>query len=393
MQTIRGTYGAVRQVALMAGAGLVMGVMPAVLAGGAASAQGSSGGVVEHWGHGQLSPAAIHLPGPVAEVGTSNSDDYALLANGTVWAWGAGSHGQLGNGSTKRSATPVQVKFPAGVKIASIPVNSMPWDTGYAIDTTGHAWGWGANAQGELCLGNMQSYTTPVELPFSGVTAVAGAGQHTTYDAGGTLFSCGDNYAGQLGDGNTKARHVPVKVQGLSGASVTALLSGYNNIGVLLSNGRYYDWGWNGGGQLGNGTVGGFSDVPVQVQLPAAVTQAAQGGNDPGDGQTLVMLSNGAIYAWGTNGAGQLGTGNRESKSSPVRISPPAGVTYQAVASGGDASFGVSATGDVYAWGGNRDGQLGDGSTKSSTTPVKVESHATPLISATSTEVEVSVTR
>jgi alpha-tubulin suppressor-like RCC1 family protein len=123
------------------------------------------------------------------------------------------------------------------------------------------------------------------------------------------------------------------------------------------------------------------------------VTQAAQGGNDPGDGQTLVMLSNGAIYAWGTNGAGQLGTGNRESKSSPVRISPPAGVTYQAVASGGDASFGVSATGDVYAWGGNRDGQLGDGSTKSSTTPVKVESHATPLISATSTEVEVSVTR
>jgi len=375
----------------MAGIGLCLSWIPAILAAGSAAAQSVSGGTVEHWGHGQLSPVAVHLPAAVAEVGTNNSAEYALLTNGTVWAWGSGAEGELGDGSTKNAAKPVQVQFPAGVTIASIPTDAMPWDTGYAIDTTGHAWGWGGNAGGELCLGNARSDSTPVELPFSDVTAIAGAGQHTSYDASGILYSCGDNYAGQLGDGGTAPSQVPVRVQGLSGASVTALVSGYNNVGALLSDGQYYDWGWDGGGELGDGVVGGSSDVPVQVTLPAPVTQVAQGGNDPADGHTLVMLSNGAVYAWGENGSGELGTGNIKPRSSPVRIRPPAGVTYEALAASGDASYGVSTTGDVYSWGGNRTGQLGDGTTTTSKTPVLVESQATPLISATSTDVAVSV--
>lgn len=375
----------------MAGLSLCVGCMPAILAGGAASAQASSGGTVEHWGHGKLSPDAVHLSGPVAEVGTSNTAEYALLTNGTLWAWGLGSHDELGDGSTRNSATPVRVKFPAGVTIASIPTDAMPWDTAYAIDTTGHVWGWGANAGGELCLGNKHSHSTPVKLPLSHVTAVAGADQHASYDAGGTLYSCGWNKVGELGDGSTKPSHVPVRVHGLSGRSVTALVSGFNNVGALLSNGQYYDWGWNGGGQLGVGTVGGSSDVPVRVKLPAAVTQAVQGGNDPRNGQTLVKLSNGSVYAWGTNGAGQLGTGNLVPKPSPVRIFPPAGVTYRSLASGGNSSYAVSTSGQVYAWGGNYAGQLGDGSRTPSKAPVMVESHATSLVSATSTEVAVSV--
>jgi alpha-tubulin suppressor-like RCC1 family protein len=267
----------------------------------------------------------------------------------------------------------------------------MPYDTAYAIDTTGHVWGWGANAGGELCLGNEQSYSTPVELSFSNVTAVAGAYQHATYDAGGTLYSCGGNSDGQLGDGSTKPSLIPVQVKGLSGASVIALVSGFADTGALLSDGQYYDWGGDGEGQLGNGTVGQSSDVPVQVQLPAAATQAVLGGNGPRDGQTLVMLSDGSVYAWGANSAGQLGTGNTRSKSSPVQIFPPAGVTYQALATGGDASYAVSASGDVYAWGGNSGGQLGDGTTTASKTPVLVESQATSLISATSNNVAVSL--
>lgn len=378
-------------IAALAGAGLCAGCLPAVLAGGPASAGTSSGGTVEYWGLGHDSPIAVHLPGPVAEVGTSNSDVYALLANGTVYAWGAGSEGELGNGSTASSSAPVQVKFPSGVRISSIPANSMPWDSAYAIDTTGHVWGWGANKGGELCLGNATSYRTPVKLPLTGVTAVAGADQHTSYDAGGTLYSCGWNSDGDLGNGNTKSSHVPVRVHGLSGQRVTALVSGFNNVGVLFSSGKYYDWGWNGGGQLGDGSAGGSSYVPVQVHLPAAVKQVAQGGDDPHNGQTLVLLSNGSVYAWGTDRAAQLGTGNYQAHASPVRIKPPAGVTYAALASGADSSYAVSATGGVYAWGGNSAGQLGDGSRTHSATPVMVVSHATSLISSTSFYVAVGV--
>lgn len=389
---VRGTRPGMRKAALIAGAGLCLGWLPAVLAAGPVAAQAATDGTVAHWGRGRTSPATVQLPGPVAEVGTNNTTAYALLTNGRLYAWGAGSHGQLGNGTTRKNASsPVRVKFPAGVKIASIPADATPWDTGFAIDTTGHVWGWGANAGGELCLGNEQSYTTPVKLGFSNVTAVAGAYQHATYDAGGTLYSCGVNSHGVLGDGSTASSRVPVQVKKLSGASVTTLVAGFADTGALLSNGKYYDWGWNGEGQLGIGTTGHSTKAPVQVHLPAAVTQAVLGGNGPRDGQTLVLLAGGSVYAWGANSAGQLGTGNRKAESSPVRISPPAGVTYQALATGGDASYGVSASGGVYAWGGNDGGQLGDGTTTPSKTPVRVETGATSLISATSNNVAVGL--
>ena len=87
------------------------------------------------------------LPGKVAEVATSNSTEYALLTNGTVYAWGQGDHGELGDGATTNSfTTAVQVEFPAGVTIASLPTDAMPYDTALAVDTNGNVWGWGRNA-------------------------------------------------------------------------------------------------------------------------------------------------------------------------------------------------------------------------------------------------------
>jgi alpha-tubulin suppressor-like RCC1 family protein len=101
-----------------------------------------------------LLPTSIQLPGPVVEVATSNSTQYALLADGSVYAWGLGGDGQLGNGTTADSFTvPMRVQFPAGVTIASLPTDSMPYNTGLAIDTTGHAWGWGLDQYGQLCEG------------------------------------------------------------------------------------------------------------------------------------------------------------------------------------------------------------------------------------------------
>ena len=103
------------------------------------------------------------MPGTVAEVGSSNSTEYALLTNGSLYAWGKGNDGQLGDGGTVNSfTTPVQVRFPAGVQIASIPRDAMPYDTALAVDTTGRVWGWGDNYGGELCLGNTKTYKTPV---------------------------------------------------------------------------------------------------------------------------------------------------------------------------------------------------------------------------------------
>jgi alpha-tubulin suppressor-like RCC1 family protein len=369
------------------------------------AAHAAPSSTVEHWGtffggantlkpeDMTTSPAPVSLPGSVAEVATSNSSEYALLTNGSVYAWGLGNAGQLGDGATKNSFTkPVRVRFPARVKIASLPIDVMPFDTGLAVDTKGHVWGWGDNQGGELCLGNHKQHLTPVRLPFSHVTAVAGAFDHALYDARGRVWACGLNSLGELGDGTTKPSSVPVKVKGLGPcAHVMFLVAAFANSGALLADGKYLDWGTNGRGQLGIGTLRKRSDVPVTVPLPARVRQVTQGGSVPGNGQTLVLLTNGDLYAWGDDGQGQLGDGMTTVQTSPELITAPSGVTYQALATSGGTSYGISATGDVYAWGGGKEGQIGNGTTESSFTPVKVASGATG-ISATADDVLIAVT-
>ncbi len=208
----------------------------------------------------------------------------------------------------------------------------------------------------------------------------------------GQVWACGLNSLGELGDGTIRPSSVPVKVKGLGrSARVVSLVAAFANSGALLADGKYLDWGTNGQGQLGTGTLPRPSDVPVTVPLPARVRQVTQGGSVPGNGQTLALLTNGDLYAWGADGQGQLGDGKTAAQSSPELITPPSGVTYRALATSGGTSYGISTTGAVYAWGGGMEGQIGNGTTESSLTPVKVASGATG-ISATADDVLIAVT-
>ena len=374
---------------------------PAAATGQSAAAPAVGGpSVVEHWGSffggaaaendQQNSPVGVTVPGVVAEVGSSNSTEYALLTDGSLYAWGMGNEGQLGDGSMGSSFTaPVHVRFPPGVRIAWIPADAMPYDTALAVDTTGRVWGWGNNYGGELCLGNTKVYTTPVELPFANVTALAGASNHVVYDAAGTVYTCGQNVDGDLGDGSMLSTTTPRLVAGLGGSAVTTLVASFANSGALLADGEYLDWGYDADGQLGDGYTGLSSDVPVRVDLPDPVTQVAEGGSIWVNGQTLVMLSNGSLWAWGADFHGQLGNDAIGKQASPVRFYPPAGVTYKTLATGSATSYAVSTTGQVYAWGVNFDGQIGDATTNTTRTPVLVTSGAS-MISSTANNVVIS---
>ena len=222
------------------------------------------------------------IAGSVIQIATSNSDTYALTSAGTVWAWGVGSYGELGNGSTPAYVrTAAKVDFPKGVKITSLP-NPMPFDGGLAIDSRGVAWGWGLNASHDLCLPGGLLIARPAKIPLPHVTLAAGARTHSLFDSDGTVYACGDGAYGELGNGSTASRPAPTAVLRLPEGKVKALTSSWGGSGALMADGSYYDWGYNQAGQLGDGSTTD-SAVPVHVPLPGPVDQVFQGGSGPNE--------------------------------------------------------------------------------------------------------------
>jgi alpha-tubulin suppressor-like RCC1 family protein len=324
------------------------------------------------------------LPPDIVQIATSNSDTYALSATGAVWAFGAGSTGELGNGTTTSfTSVPVKVHLPLGVRIASL-ANPMPYDSALAIDTHHQVYGWGFNWRSTLCLAHTD-VLVPTLLPLSQVSLATGAGAHSLFDAGGHVYACGRNSAGELGNGTTKDATTPTQVVGLPHEPVRALVSSWQGSGALMANGSYYDWGYNAGGQLGDGSTIN-SSVPVKVALPAPVSQVSQGGSQPTNGQSLALLSNGTLWAWGDGSYGQLGNGSTSGSSLPVRVHLPDHVAIRQVFSGGDSSYAIASGGQLWVWGGNLHGQLGDGAHTPLLEPTPLRLHL-DQISATATNV------
>ena len=321
------------------------------------------------------------VTGRIVQIATSNSDGYALTSTGQVYGWGVNSYGELGDGKLNPYATTaVKVDFPPEVRVTSL-ANPMPFDAGLAIDATGRAWGWGLNGGGDLCLSGLVE-TRPRPIPLPDVTLATGARTHALFDSKGALYACGSGDAGELGNGSTTSTASPTHVTGLPPQiKIVALTSSWEGSGALLANGNYYDWGYNAAGQLGDGTTTN-SAPPVEVHLPGPVRQAFQGGSGAKNGQTITILQNGSVWAWGNNDRGQLGIGNRTASKTPIRVRVPTGTSFVKVSSGGYATYAIDKTGRLWAWGDNRNGQLATSSQHSyQTLPVDIGLHLTAISS------------
>jgi alpha-tubulin suppressor-like RCC1 family protein len=199
------------------------------------------------------------------------------------------------------------------------------------------------------------------------------------------VYACGSGEYGVLGNGSTTNSPTPTAVVGLpSTVRVAALTSSWEGSGALLSNGAYYDWGYNAAGQLGNGSTTN-SAVPVEVMVSSPVRQVFQGGSGATNGQTVAILAKGSVWAWGDNTKGQLGDGTRANSAVPVPVKVPPGVTFAKINSGGYSSYAIDSSGRLWAWGGNQNGQLGTGSSsRTETEPVDVGIHLTQVSSTAS---------
>ncbi len=327
------------------------------------------------------------VPGTIVQISGSDRDMYALTARGTVWSWGAEGHGALGNGTTGTGVVTkaVRVRFPAGVSIKSLPTQ-LPQNTGMAIDRNGNVWGWGGGGGGALCsTWNDKALPQEVTAPElqADVTLASGQNNHAIYyTSTGLLYGCGHNTAGELGDGSFTSSDSPVQVVGLPAEPVTSVQTSWENSGVLLADGSYWDWGYNHRGQLGDGSTSP-SDVPAEVSLPATVTTVSEGGSLGDNGQTLVVLADQSAFTWGSDSYGQLGIGSGHPRyeALPVEIAVPAGTTFVSVASGAASEYAIDSTGNVWAWGQNNYGQLGIGNTRGQSLPVSVGVSASQVVS------------
>jgi len=209
------------------------------------------------------------------------------------------------------------------------------------------------------------------------VVAIAGGGLHSlALRADGTVWAWGSNRNGQIGSGTSCASTdracastTPVQVPGLR--HVVAIAGGGEHSLALTAAGTVWAWGANGSGQLGRApstttacSVGVCTPVPARVEGLSRVVAIAGG-----DDHSLALDSTGRVWAWGGNGAGQLGIGSTAMTSSPVQVGLPSVV---AIAGGLRSSEALTAQGTVWTWGWNSFGQLGTGATSASLTPLRV---------------------
>lgn len=256
----------------------------------------------------------------------------------------------------------------AGSVVTAVTSVATGFDHTEFVKSDGTLWAMGWNADGQLGDGTTTSRSVPVQIA-SGVVSVAADGAHTTFvKADGTLWATGWNDYGQLGDGTTTSRSTPVQVA----SGVAAVAAGTYHTVFVKTNGTAWTVGRNDNGQLGDGTTT-LRIAPVQFANGVASVTA-------GGFHTMFVKTDGTLWAVGNNSYGQLGDGTTTSRSAPVQVASGVG----AVAAGFTHTMFVKTDGTLWAVGDNNSGQLGNGTTTSRSIPVLVASGVASVVAGTS---------
>ncbi len=335
----------------------------------------TTGGGVKCWGSnskGQLgdgsttssfTPVNVSgLSSGVMAIAAGGSHTCALTTGGGVKCWGNNEFGQLGDGTTIKSSTPVDVNGLTNVVVAITAGDSHTC----ALTTGGGVKCWGNNVDGRLGDGTTTNRYTPVDVSglSSGVSNIAAGSYHTCgLTSGGGMKCWGNNEYGQLGDGTTIARTEPVEVSGLS-SGVSDISTGLYHTCAVTTEGGAKCWGYNEASQLGDGTTID-RNTPVQVNgLTNGVSVITAGGL-----HTCALTSEGGVKCWGYNFYGQLGDGTPITRATPVDVSELSSGIIN-IALGSYHTCALTSEEGVKCWGRNDSGQLGDATITNRFNPV-----------------------
>jgi len=313
------------------------------------------GGEVWAWGanfRGQLGDGTtidrllpVQVRGPDGEgflmnivaLAAGNTHTVALKEDGTVWSWGSNTYGELGDGTVVRKVTPVHVLGHGGEGfLEEILKVAAGVDYSLALMKDGSVWAWGVNGSGQLGNGENTSSSVPVRVkgPYGEgflsdiVDIDCGFSHNIALKSDGTLWSWGNNYYGQLGDGTIENRNTPVEVRGpdeigLMSDVINIDAGAYSSI-ALKKDGTVWTWGKNDSGELGDGTkIIRYSPVQVKGANNDAfikdVIAISMGGY-----HTIALKNDGTLGSWGGNYSCQLGDSSSTNRLTPVQVRAPA---------------------------------------------------------------------
>ena len=276
-----------------------------------------------------------------------------ITEDGSLYMWGWNEYGQLGNGTKNDSSVPVKI-------MDNVKAVSLGYAHSAAITEDGSLYTWGWNYYGQLGNGTTENSYVPVKIMDKVKAVSLGSDHGAAITEDGGLYTWGYNYRGQLGNGTTEDSSVPVKIMD----NVSAVNLGGIYSAAITEDGSLYTWGWNEDGQLGNATT---KDSSVPVKIMDNVKSVSLGYC-----HSAAITEDGSLYMWGDNGYGQLGSGTTESSSVPIKIMENVKKVSLGGAQSDQFSAAITEDGSLYMWGGNGNGELGNGTKANSSVPVKI---------------------
>jgi alpha-tubulin suppressor-like RCC1 family protein len=355
----------------------------------------------------------------------SNANAAALKTNGTLWIWGSNVYGQLGQGNITTRSSPVQVGSSTewtsaavgnyftlainngkiwfsgqnnygalagklsrrGTSFSPFQIGSdTNWGTteqtltagysSFAIKNTGSLWAWSNNTSGQLGINSTTTVSKPTQVGALTTWSLISHRYNSERSViaaktDGTIWMWGSNASGQLGQGNVTVRSSPVQVGSDTSWSISE--NSFSNFGrntMAIKSGALWVWGQNSNGILGTGNVTSFSS-PVQLGTDTNWSKVAVG-----ERHAMVIKSTGSLWAMGYNGGpGFLGIGLSSygsARSSPVQVGTD--LTWSKVSTGNNFTLALKSNGTLWSWGSNSYGRLGLGNTTHRSSPVQIGS-------------------
>jgi len=293
----------------------------------------------------------------------------AIKTDNTLWSWGSNSNGHMGDNTITVRSSPVQtITFGSNWKQVS-----CGYATVCSVKTDGTLWCWGDNASGQLGDNTITKKSSPVQTIAFGTNwkQVSGGKLHTAcIKTDGTLWTWGDNASGQLGDNTITKKSSPVQTIAF-GTNWKQVFCGYAHTIATKTDGSLWVWGFNSNGQIGDNTIANRSS-PVQTIAFGSTWKQASGGKL----HTACVKTDGSLWIWGNNDQGQLGDSTIVSKSSPIQTIA-FGTNWKQVFCGYRSTTVIKTDGSLWLWGNNGYGQLGDNTVSKRSSPVQTTAYGT----------------